>query len=82
MLEVQKWIWPECKKQKMDANACKAFIDLEIYHLFTGKDRYTRTVIHNKRKSTDQLYNVLTIYMNDQDMAIGRNGDGQVHYDL
>ena len=61
---------------------CKDFIDLLIYETFEGKDRYTRTLIEGKRKETDDLYNVITILVNDQDMAVGRLGDGQMFYDL
>jgi hypothetical protein len=61
---------------------CKEFIDQYIYDNFEGKDRYTRTLIEGRRKETDELYNVVVIYMNDADMVTGRFGDGYVHYDL
>ncbi len=61
---------------------CKEFIDLFIYENFEGKDQYIRTIIQSRRKETDILYNAVTILMNDQDMAVGRNGDGMQYYDL
>ena len=66
----------------MTTDECKDFIDQFIYNNFEGKDRYTRTLIEGRRKETDELYNVVVIYMNDLDLVTGRNGDGFVHYDL
>ena len=66
----------------MTDEECKAFIDLFIYENFEGKDRYTRSIIQSRRKETDILYNAVTIVMDDGDMAIGRNGDGVMYYDL
>ena len=66
----------------MTAEACKAFIDNEIYTLFTEQDQYIRSVIMGKRRKTDQLYNAVTIMMNDNDMVEGRDGNGMVYYDL
>ena len=66
----------------MSAEACKAFIDNEIYTLFTNRDQYIRSVIIGKRLKTDQSYNAVTIMMNDNDMVEGRDGNGMVYYDL
>ena len=66
----------------MTDEECKAFIDLFIYENFEGKDRYTRTIIQSRRKETDILYNAVTIVIDDDDMAIGRLGDGVQYYDL
>ena len=68
--------------ERMTTDECKDFIDQFIYNNFEGKDRYTRTLIEGRRKETDELYNVVVIYMNDLDLVTGRNGDGFVHYDL
>ncbi len=67
---------------KMTAEACKNFIDNEIYAEFTEQDQYIRSVIMGKRRKTDQSYNAVTILMNDLDMVLGRDGDGWVYYDL
>lgn len=66
----------------MKAEDCKEFIDKEIHDLFTDKDRYVRTLIMGKRKEDDQLYNVISIQMNDADMVEGRDGNGMIYYDL
>ncbi len=67
---------------KMTAEACKDFIDKEIYDHFTERDQYIRSVIMGKRRKTDKSYNAVTILMNDNDMVLGRDGDGWVYYDL
>ena len=70
----------------MTAEACKQFIDEEIFANFTEQDQCIRSVIMDKRRKTDQLYNdnAVSILMNDDDMVIGigRDGDGYVYYDL
>ena len=66
----------------MTAEACKQFIDEEIFADFTDQDQYIRSVIMDKRRKSDQLYNAVSILMNDDDMVIGRDGDGLVYYDL
>mmetsp|Transcript_24500 Transcript_24500/g.39796 ORF Transcript_24500/g.39796 Transcript_24500/m.39796 type:complete len:460 (+) Transcript_24500:57-1436(+) len=81
-LAVTKSMWPECVNLRLTAEECKEFIDKEIHDLFTDKDRYVRTLIMGKRKETDELYNVISIYMNDEDMVEGRLGDGMVYYDF
>ena len=81
-LAVTKSMWPECVNLRLTAEECKEFIDKEIHDLFTDKDRYVRTLIMGKRKETDELYNVISIYMNDEDMVEGRLGDGMIYYDL
>eukprot|EP00984_Skeletonema_dohrnii_P033794 scaffold31561_cov94-Skeletonema_dohrnii-CCMP3373.AAC.1 len=53
-LAVTKSTWPECVNLKMSAEACKDFIDNEIYKYFTEQDRYIRSVIMGKRRKTDQ----------------------------
>lgn len=66
----------------MTGEECKTFIDLEIYNLFTDRDRYIRTIIKGKRKKTDQYYNAVTILIGDTDMVEGLEGDGIVTYEL
>ena len=66
----------------MSAEACKDFVDNEIYNLFTDRDRYIRSLIIGKRRKTDKLYNAVSILMDDGDMVEGRDGDGKVYYDL
>jgi hypothetical protein len=82
LLKAQQYTWTQCVEERMTDEECKAFIDLFIYENFTGKDQYTRTIIQSRRKETDILYNAVTIVMDDGDMAIGRNGDGWMYYDL
>lgn len=77
-----KEAWPECVNLKMSAEACKDFIDKEIYDLFTDQDRYIRSIIIGKRLKSDRLYNAVVIMMNDNDMVEGRDGDGMVYYDF
>ncbi|KAK1736265.1 hypothetical protein QTG54_012865 [Skeletonema marinoi] len=81
-LAVTKSTWPDCVNLKMSAEACKDFIDNEIYTLFTERDQYIRSVIIGKRLKTDQSYNAVTIMMNDNDMVEGRDGNGMVYYDF
>lgn len=81
-LAVTKNVWPECVNLKLSAEACKDFVDNEIYNLFTDRDRYIRSLIIGKRRKTDKLYNAVSILMDDGDMVEGRDGDGKVYYDL
>ena len=82
LLAVTKSSWNECKAQKMTGEECKTFIDLEIYNLFTDRDRYIRTIIKGKRKKTDKYYNAVSILIGDNDMVEGLLGDGVVTYEL
>ena len=82
LLAVTKKSWKECRQQKMSAPDCKAFIDGEIFNLFTDRDRYIRSVIMGKRRKTDEHYNAVTIYIGDNDMTEGLFGDGIVTYEL
>lgn len=82
MLEVTKDAWPECVNLRMTALDCKAFIDNEIYSLFTERDKYVRSIIIGKRTKEDQWYNAVVIQMGDDDMVQGRDGDGMIYYDL
>ena len=82
LLAVTKKSWSECRLQKMSAADCKNFIDLEIFNLFTDRDKYIRSVIIGKRRKTDPYYNAVTIYINDEDMTEGLVGDGVVTYEL
>lgn len=62
----------------MTAIQCKEFIDEEIISTFTDRDKYIRVIIKGKRKKGDSWYNTVVIYMDDNDMSLGRDGDGQV----
>ena len=66
----------------MTGEECQAFIDEEIIALFEGEDRNLRTHIVKKRENADEWYNCMVIPMDDNDIVIGRNGDGLVYYDL
>lgn len=81
LLEVTKEAWPECVEMHLTAGECKDFIDEYIYDNFTGRDKYTRTLVKGKRGKDDHNYNVVVILMNDGDMVEGTGHDGQVHYD-
>ena len=59
-----------------------AFIDEEILSLFEGDDRMTRTILVGKRSILDVFYNSIVIYMDDDNLALGRDGDGMIYYDL
>lgn len=61
---------------------CKEFIDEEIHTFFTEEDRYIQTRIISQRNEADEWYNCVVIGMDDNDMVLGRNGDGLVYYDL
>lgn len=80
--EVFKETWPECVDQKLTAVQCKEFIDEEILTTFTERDRHIRVIIKGKRSTGDPWYNTVVITMNDSDIVVGTNGDGQVEYDL
>lgn len=82
LLEVIKDTWPECVEQKMEANQCKLFIDEQILTLFTGQDQFIQTHIVEKRKTADEWYNCIAIKMDDNDLTLGRSGDGLVYYEL
>lgn len=75
-------VWPECAKNRLDAVQCKNFIDEMILSEYTGDDRLTRTLIMPKRRSLEEWYNSVVIYMDDDDMVLGRNGDGLIWYDF
>ena len=66
----------------MQAHVCKEFIDQEILSTFTGRDKYIRVIIKGKRSTGDEWYNTVVITMNDMDMAVGRDLDGLITYDL
>lgn len=66
----------------MTAIQCKDFIDTQILSLFTEEDRFIRTKIVGKRDETDEWYNAIVIPMADNDLTLGRDGDGLVYYDL
>ena len=66
----------------MTAIACKEFIDEEILTIFTEQDKFIRTRIIGKRSTEDEWYNAVTILMDDNDVVLGRDGDGMVYYGL
>lgn len=82
IMEVFKDTWPECTKQNMHALDCKQFIDEEIITTFTGRDRYIRVILRDKRKKWDDWYNTVVIHINDRHMTVGRDGDGIAYYDF
>ena len=59
---------------------CKGYIDYDILSSFTGQDLLIRTIIKGKRSADDVWYNAVGILMNDQDVVVGTQGDGQVYY--
>ena len=77
-----KEAWPECMAQHMQADVCKEFIDTEIATQFTDSDRYIKSYIKQKRDEADEWYNVIDIVMDDNNLVIGEDGDGVVHYAL
>lgn len=81
-MELAKESWPECMTQHINADACKEFIDNEIFTLFTGADRYIKSFIKHKRNEADPWYNTVEVTMDDSNLVIGRDGDGIVHYPL
>ena len=80
--ELVKTTWPICRENHMTGEECQAFIDEEIITLFEGEDRNMRTHIVKKRVEADEWYNCLVIPMDDNDIVIGKFGDGLVYYDL
>ncbi len=82
IMEVFKETWPECVDKHMSAVLCKEFIDEEILNTFTGRDKYIRVIIKGKRKEYDTWYNTIVISMDDNDKAVGRDGNGMIYYDL
>ena len=85
--------WDECFDQGMTVIACKDFIDEEILTFtednpldprygYATRDRFVRTRIVGKRSEQDFWYNTIVIRMDENDMVIGRDHDGVVHYDL
>ena len=82
LLATTKEAWPECHAQAMTAIACKEFIDEEILTIFTEQDKFIRTRIIGKRSTQDEWYNAVTILMDDNDVVLGRDGDGMVYYGL
>jgi len=81
-LQLAKDTWPECIQQHMLAEVCKEFIDDEIQTLFTGVDQYITSKIRWRREETDPWYNTLDITMDDNNLVVGKDGDGVVHYEL
>lgn len=82
LLKVTKDTWYECKDHNMDGVQCKEFIDHEILTLFEGQDRYIEAHIVSKRATADEWYNCIVIGMDDNDLTLGRDGDGLVWYDF
>lgn len=80
-METIKETWPECVALRMTSVECKDFIDEEILTLFTGEDRNIKSHIVSKRGTADEWYNCVAINMDDNDLVLGRNGDGLVYYD-
>ena len=80
--EVFQETWPICVEMRWTSFHCKAYIEDQILSTFTGQDRNIRVVIRNKRTRVDPWYHAVVIYMSDGDMAVGRNGDGWIYYDL
>lgn len=75
--------WAECAELRWSGVECKNFIDEEILSpQTTGDDRLTRTIIVGKRNKMEEWYNTMVIYMGDDDIVLGRDGDGLVHYDF
>lgn len=81
IMEVTKEIWPECVNKKMTGVQCKNFIDEEILTLFMGDDKLTRTILVGKRGKMDEWYNTVVVYMDDNDLVLGRDGDGMIYFD-
>ena len=65
----------------MTSLECQAFIDDEIITLFEGEDRNMKTHIVKKREgptseNVDEWYNCIVIPMDDNDIVLGKHGDG------
>ena len=61
--EVYQETWPICTEEHWTATYCKEFIDRQILGEFTGRDKYIRVIIKNKRKQYDTWYNTVVITM-------------------
>lgn len=77
----------------MTVIACKDFIDEEILTFtednpldprwgYDPRDHFVRTRIVGKRSEQDFWYNTIVIPMDENDMVLGRDHDGVIHYDL
>lgn len=79
ILHVVKTLWPECKNK--DAFWCKDLIDNELAQLtFPGAENIKSVIIY-RRSSASPTSNAIAIIIDDNDLCVGRNGDGLVHYD-
>ena len=61
--EVYQETWPICVEEHWVATYCKQFIDRQILGEFTGRDKYIRVIIKNKRQKFDTWYNTVVITM-------------------
>ena len=84
----------ECKKQggnnyathptysHMTVYECLEFIEQFIYENYTNEDRYVRAVIRGERSPADFWAHSAVIEVGDNDIVIGRDDDGMVHFDF
>jgi len=68
--------------QHMTVYECLDFIEQFIYENYTNEDRYVRPVIRGERSPADFWANSVVIDVGDNDITIGRDDDGMVHFDL
>jgi len=78
LLQIVKSLWPECENK--DAFWCKDLIDNELAQLNLAEE--VKTVIVYKRSEDSPTYNAVSIPLDDNDMCVGRDGDGLLHYDF
>ena len=68
--------------EHMTVYECLDFIEQFIYENYTEEDRYVRAVVRGERSPADFWAHSVVIDVGDNDIAIGRDDDGMVHFDL
>lgn len=66
----------------MTVYECLDFIEQFIYENYTEEDRYVRPVIRGERSPADSWSHSVVIPVGDNDIAIGRDDDGMMYFDL
>jgi hypothetical protein len=79
LLQLVKTLWPECIDK--DAFWCKNLIDSELAQLTFDRAEEIYSVIVYRRKNDSPTNNAFVIPVDDNDLVIGRDGDGLLHYD-
>jgi len=68
--------------EHMTVYECLDFIEQFIYENYSAEDRYVRAVIKGERSGADFWSNSAVIEVSDNDIVIGRDDDGIVHFDF